>query len=213
MTDSEKIKIVRKRLGYTQEVFAKALGIEQGTYSDYERGRTGVPRKVVELLFYKFNVSKDWWQSQEGEVIVITIKPPESNDKGIPILNQDFTAGEVTQFKDFPETIVGYIYFATFKNCIAFVSIKGNSMFPLYTAGDLIGLEPQTDLSHIDYGHPYGIVTKGGNRFVKIIRKGKDNNHLVLRSYNSKDYDDIDIHKNDIQTLYKAHGPIRDHHY
>jgi hypothetical protein len=171
-------------------------------------GRPDVPDHIITKFCEFTNVSPDIFEKgplAESNIAVI--------QKGVPVYDVDFAAGDVTHFKDFPEKVIGYIYMAGFRNCIAFVTVKGNSMFPMFTAGDVIGLEPQQDMSHIDFGHPYGIVTKGGNRFVKIIRKGKDSNHLILRSYNTKDYDDIDIHKNDIQTLYKAHGPVRDSHY
>ena len=124
----------------------------------------------------------------------------------------DFTAGDVIQFTDFQEKVIGYIDLVGFKKCIAFVKVKGNSMFPTFTAGDLVGLEPQHDISIIEYGQPFGIVTKSGQSLIKIIRKGKDNDNLILRS-NNKEFDDIDLKKSEILRLYKAHGPVRDSHY
>jgi hypothetical protein len=177
---------------------------------------TGISRGQLYNL-YKEEEIKDEWKARLKKLKLnypwstkstnITIEP-----KPIPVYDVDFTAGHVTQLQDFPELIVGYVHFASFKNCIAFVKVKGNSMFPTFTAGDMIGLEPQPDLKYIEYGQPYGIVTKTGLSLVKTIRKGADDENLILRS-NNKEFDDISIHKKDILRLYKAHGPIRDAFY
>lgn len=129
--------------------------------------------------------------------------------KGIPVYNIDFTAGELTQFSDEPNRIIGSIDLNGFRNCIAFVQVKGSSMYPEFTAGDLIGIEPLQSFDIIQYGQPFAIETKDNQRMIKIIRRGKDDDNLILRSTN-KEYDDIHIHKSKIQKLYKVHGPVRD---
>jgi phage repressor protein C with HTH and peptisase S24 domain len=219
MNDSEKIKNIRKELSLDQIGFASILDMKQGSISDIERGRIGISEKVKNKLI-EIGINKNYIEN--GEIPIIKNKnilrePQESyvttrKNDGVPVYDIDFTAGNITQFTDFQEKVIGYIDLVGFKKCIAFVKVKGNSMFPTFTAGDLVGLEPQLDISIIEYGQPYGIVTNSGQSLIKIIRRGKDNDNLILRS-NNKEFDDIDVKKSEILRLYKAHGPIRDSYY
>lgn len=180
--------------------------------------KSSIPHRTLYNLFEKEQVEKHYLIKLShalpkiAKIEKLTIEDLKETSSGVPVYNVDFTAGDVTQFMDFQEKVVGYIDLNGFKKCIAFVKIKGNSMFPTFTAGDLVGLEPMTDISIIEYGQPFAIVTKSGQSLIKIIRKGKDRDNLILKS-NNKEFDDIDIHKNEILRLYKAHGPIRDSHY
>ena len=132
-----------------------------------------------------------------------------SNHKGVPIYNTDFTAGDIAQFGDEPEKVIGHIDLNGFRKCIAFVYIKGSSMYPAFVAGDLIGIEPISDFEIIEFGQQYGIITTNGQRMVKIIRKGETSDMVILKSVNPE-YDPIDLPKNKISKLFKVHGPVRD---
>lgn len=191
--------------------FAKQMGYTTNVYM-YELFAMD---KIPDITWAQF---EDKAQVKKNEVIEKyinfqkTIKTNPTGSVPVPVYDIDFTAGDVTQFADFPEKVIGHIDLNGFRKCIAFVKVRGNSMFPTFTAGDLVGLEPQEDFSIIEYGQPFAIVTKSGQSLIKIIRKGESKDNLILRS-NNKEFDDIDIHKNDILRLYKAHGPVRDSHY
>ena len=44
------LKMLRKRLDYTQEVIAKKIGIERSAYANYESGEREFPYDVIEKL-------------------------------------------------------------------------------------------------------------------------------------------------------------------
>ena len=219
MKEADKIKNIRKALSLDQIDFAELLEMKQGSISDIERGRIGISEKVksklIEIGIYKNYIENGIEPICDFKNI---LKDPQEKyiakqkTTGIPVYDLDFTAGDVTQFTDFQEKVIGHIDMNGFRKCIAFVKVKGNSMFPTFTAGDIVGLEPVENFTIIEYGQPFAIVTKHNQSLIKIIRKGNDNDNLILRS-NNKDFDDIDIHKKDILRLYKAHGPVRDLHY
>lgn len=186
------IETERLKRGLSKAKMADLIGMSERMYGYYIKGDYDGQTNRIQKYLDKL--------SESSEII------------GVPIYDMDFTAGDVIQFTDFQEKVIGYIDLVGFKKCIAFVKVKGNSMFPTFTAGDLVGLEPQHDISIIEYGQPFGIVTKSGQSLIKIIRKGKDNDNLILRS-NNKEFDDIDLKKSEILRLYKAHGPVRDSHY
>lgn len=200
------ISEVAEKMGFTTPVYMYELfemqEIPNKTWEKFEK-LAEIPKAEVIEKYKAFN-------NIEGGRTPAVVK--ETANKPVPVYDMEFTAGDVTQFEDFPEKVIGHIDLNGFRKCIAFVKIRGNSMFPTFTAGDLVGLEPQEDFSIIEFGQPFAIVTTSGQSLVKIIRKGADKDHLILRS-NNKDFDDIDIHKDDILRLYKAHGPVRDSHY
>ena len=55
-TVSEKLKLLRTRLGLTQLDVAKALGLERATYTNYELGRTLPDWPTIKRLAKIFNV-------------------------------------------------------------------------------------------------------------------------------------------------------------
>lgn len=54
----------------------------------------------------------------------------------------------------------------------------------------------------------YGIVTRNGLRAIKVIKKGSDDNHLTLHSYNNE-YEDQEIEKSVILCIYKVVASVR----
>lgn len=186
----------------------KAMGASNGLLGKiFETGK-GFSTDTIEKILKTYpDITYEWLiygKSEETKEPVVSYKK-----KGIPVYDSDFTGGDVAQFSDEPARIVGHIDLNGFRKCIAFVHVKGSSMHPQLTPGDLIGLEPIPDFSIIEYGQPFAIETKNEQRMVKIIRKGKDDKNLILRSVNEK-FDDILIHRDQINKLYKVHGPVRD---
>ncbi len=140
----------------------------------------------------------------------LNVKQPDISIKPVPVYDIDVTAGDSLEFSNhLPELIKGYISLPNFKNCIAFIMVRGESMQPKFKAGDLIGIEPVVDMDIIQWGHVYVVVTHDNQRLLKYVRKGKDENHLALKSENDQ-YDDIILPKKKVIKLYMAKGPVRD---
>lgn len=186
----------RDGLFKTQTEFCEKTGADKATLSLVLSKNRNAPMSLIHRLDNLYKSANKF-------------KNNTIDKKGVPVYNVDFTAGDLTQFTDEPQRIVGYIDLNGFRRCIGFVQIKGSSMYPDFIAGDIVGVEPIKDFKIIEYGQPFGVVTKTDQRLIKIIRKGKDDDHLILRSAN-KEYDDISIHRNDIDKLFKVHGPVRD---
>lgn len=63
-----RIKLLRKTLGLTQQKFADAIGIRQNTVAQYEIGRSRPIDAVISLICREFNVSDRWLRTGEGEM-------------------------------------------------------------------------------------------------------------------------------------------------
>lgn len=64
----ERMKLVRKKLGLTQEEFADRLGIKRGAISNYEIGRNVPIDAVLSLICKEFGVNGEWLRTGEGEM-------------------------------------------------------------------------------------------------------------------------------------------------
>ena len=64
---NERLKIIRKNSGLTQEAFAAELGASRGMIAKYETGLV-IPDQTMRLLIcQRFNVSETWLETGEGK--------------------------------------------------------------------------------------------------------------------------------------------------
>ncbi|MBM6938495.1 helix-turn-helix transcriptional regulator [Pseudoflavonifractor phocaeensis] len=66
----ERIKELRKALGFTQQQFADHIGVKRNTVGQYEIGRNPPTDTVITLICREFGVSETWLRSGEGEMFV-----------------------------------------------------------------------------------------------------------------------------------------------
>lgn len=98
------------------------------------------------------------------------------------------------------------INFPFFSDCTDKIIMYGDSMRPSYNSGDMLFLKLWIE-PFIEYGRCYLIVTKKGNRMVKILRKSDDANMVRCHSVNTE-FDDFEIPLSDISAIYVIVGKI-----
>lgn len=91
------------------------------------------------------------------------------------------------------------------KNTI-FINVSGDSMYPEYCSGDIIGIK-ETEFDYIVFGFAYVVILQNGDVYVKYIKKGIDNNHLILESENEF-YEPKEIHISKVKKVYQVKGVI-----
>ena len=64
----ERIKLLRKTLGLTQEHFGERLGITNTAVSKLEKGQNHVSEQNVLSICREFNVNEEWLRSGKGEI-------------------------------------------------------------------------------------------------------------------------------------------------
>ncbi len=67
MTTGERIKLIRKQLGMTQEQLAQRLGIGKAALSMIETGRTGLSSRNRNILVQELNVNPEWLDTGAGD--------------------------------------------------------------------------------------------------------------------------------------------------
>ena len=77
----ERMKVLRKKLGLTQQQFADQLGIKRNTVANYESGRNDPMEAVISLICKTFDVNEAWirdgvgnmFRKQDEEVELMTL--------------------------------------------------------------------------------------------------------------------------------------------
>lgn len=62
----DRIKLMRKKLGITQQEMADRIGIKRNTVANYETGRNEPIDAVVSLICREFGVNEVWLRTGEG---------------------------------------------------------------------------------------------------------------------------------------------------
>lgn len=95
------------------------------------------------------------------------------------------------------------------------ITVYGDSMLPRYRSGDIVFVRPIHDVTEIDWGHPY-IIVSNSDRFLKLLYPSDDAECIRLVSANeetrpdgSRMFPDKDIHKSHILYIYKVVGQLR----
>ncbi len=72
MTENERLKIIRRKLGLSQAELAERLYMKQGSISDAERGSKGikVSNTIKFLLNKEFYVNIEWIETGKGEIFL-----------------------------------------------------------------------------------------------------------------------------------------------
>lgn len=66
----DRLKVLRKKLGLTQQEFADRLGIKRNAVTNYEVGRNDPADMVVSLICREFSVSEKWLRTGEGDMFI-----------------------------------------------------------------------------------------------------------------------------------------------
>lgn len=62
----ERIAVLRRTLGLTQQQFAEGIGVKRGTVSNYEIGRNIPTETVLQMICRVYGVRRQWLDTGEG---------------------------------------------------------------------------------------------------------------------------------------------------
>lgn len=69
-----RLKLIRKSLNLKQTEFSERLGLNQGSYSSIESGKTNVSQQVNRALLREFCVNPEYIESGRGDMFLIDTK-------------------------------------------------------------------------------------------------------------------------------------------
>ena len=144
----QRLKLIRKALGLTQEQLAQRLGVGKTALSMVETGKARLSNRNKNILVQEFNVSPEWLESGVGEMfnadpsLVKEFSRKTDNSlpmQSVPLYSIEGTAGLVPLFTDrMSIEPVNYIHIPNLPKCDGAIYVVGDSMYPLLKSGDIV---------------------------------------------------------------------------
>ena len=70
MTQGERVRILRKELSLSQEIFGKKLSVRKTAISKIERGENCLTDRMLKSICREFNVNDEWLRSGKGDMFL-----------------------------------------------------------------------------------------------------------------------------------------------
>lgn len=195
-------------------------GYSKQTISNYISGKQKPSKNFIDKFSEVFNLESIDTKILVPKIIVpdatlitkTTGKATKKNHSSadlIPYYDIDFVAGNSIDFAD-DTTILPeyYMDIPEFRGCVAFRTYS-DSMEKLIKSGSVtFGRKITEWREHLEYGQAYGIVMNDRRRYLKYIKKSKEDakNNFLLVSENAEKYDDFEIPKNKIHSIWLIEG-------
>lgn len=218
----QNLKILRKKLGYTQAQLAEKLGVKRSLIGAYEEGRAEPKLSTLVNIARLFGVTLDQLITQDMGVeqvaaVQVQKKNPENfrvlaitvdqeNKEYIELVPQKASAGYLNGYAD-PEFIEELPRFrlpmlSTLGTHRAF-EIKGDSMLPIASGTVIIGRYIE-DWSEIKDGTPCIVVSQQeGVVFKRVYNKIKNSAMLRLHSDNPV-FDPYEVPVEEVNEIWEA---------
>ena len=193
---NERVKLIRKQLGMTQEQLAQRLGIGKAALSMIETGKAGLSARNRNILVQELNVNPDWIETGKGNMFNaepdLTAYMHRTDNslplQSVPLYSIEGTAVLVPLFTDRAQSKpVNFIHIPNLPKCDGAIYIVGDSMYPLLKSGDIVLYKQLRDINDIFWGDMYLLsIDIDGEEYVtvKYIQKSDRAGYVKLVSQN-----------------------------
>jgi phage repressor protein C with HTH and peptisase S24 domain len=213
----------QKGMVHTKKEFAQMLDVNYSNltmaFSNSEKYLTnGILKKIWKLNHTIFN--RDYFLGSDPNMLLdknlINQAPNDiktdslTENKGtINLYDVEAAAGYGTFEKVISnENIIGQYVIPDFRNADFMIYVKGSSMYPKYSSGDIIACKILDESRFIQWGKVYVIATKEQGFLVKRIMASDKENYIKAVSDNES-YPPFDIPKDEICGLALVMGVLR----
>lgn len=219
---NENIRVLRKRLSLTQDLFAQQLNIKRSLVGAYEEGRAEPKLELLQKMAEVFGISvddligKDFTGQQALEttpykrgkdVLVVTID--DRQRENIEFVPQKAAAGylngyaDIEYVKELPHFSLPILKQGTYR---AF-EISGDSMLPLLPGTIVIG-EYVEDLKNLKSGKTYVLVTQREGIVYKRVFNYLDENGTLFLVSDNRQYSPYQLQGTDVMEAWIAKAYI-----
>ena len=193
----ERLKLIRKALGLTQEQLAQRLGVGKTALSMIETGRSRLSARNKNILVQELNANPEWLESGVGEMF--NAEPGVSSAfrlrgegelplQSVPLYSIEGTAGLVPLFEQREaHTPINYIHIPNLPKCDGAIYVAGDSMYPLLKSGDIVLYKQLHNIEDIFWGNMYLLsIDIDGEEYVtiKYIQRAEREGYIKLVSEN-----------------------------
>ena len=217
---NQRVKLIRKELGMTQEQLAQHLGIGKAALSMIETGKAGLSSRNRNILVQELNVNPEWLETGRGNIFNaepdFTAYMHRTDNslplQSVPLYSIEGTAGLVPLFTEQPDNKpINYIHIPNLPKCDGAIYIVGDSMYPLLKSGDIVLYKQLNDVADIFWGDMYLLsIDMDGEEYVtvKYIQKSEREGYVKLVSQNPH-HADKDVELSRIRALALVKASIR----
>jgi repressor LexA len=197
-------------LGISKREFYSKTGISRGTLEN----ETGISEETITKLFATYeNINPSWLITGNGDMILSDVgdsqKTVAIKSKGLPLVSMEVVAGFGNPDFNIADQDVQALYIVPdFSDVDFMIRIKGSSMYPQYSSGDIIACRKIRESKFIQWNKCYVIATQEQGVLVQRIRQSEKPNSLLAVSDN-KEYQPFDIPLNEITGIALIVGVIR----
>ncbi|MBD3748976.1 MAG: XRE family transcriptional regulator [Sphingobacteriales bacterium] len=195
------IKYLREQKNLSQEDFGAIFGLSRDNIASYERPNGSSPKhSVITKIVNYFNINYDDFinkdlRSEENsqynyqENTYRTFNDKE--EKYIPLIPIDAMAGFASGDVQVMEYDAKKFLIPVFQDVDFLIQVRGNSMWPKYNNGDLIGCKKLKSFTFFQWNKVYVLDTEQGALIKRVKPSLKDG--CILLVSDNKEYDPFDV--------------------
>jgi len=214
----ERLKQFIEFQGISVSSFERKISASNGMIRKAITNNTDIQSKWLSVIIDNFpSLNIEWLLTGKGEMLHEKIfNESKQNkklahisnlEKGIPLIPTVAFAGfGLATFEDVQ--IEHYYDVPEFKQADFLMRIKGNSMYPKYSSGDIVACAIIEDRLFFQWNKIYAINTSSQGVLVKRVKKSTFPECILLVSDNSQ-YDPFDVPLSDIAKIAIVIGVIR----
>ena len=192
------LRVERKNYDIPLVDISEKTGIPQKLLKDFQWGDAELSDEYRDRLYYFIEEVREYFINN-------AIGEAKGKPTGYYYPEVSASAGfDIATFNN--EAMRIPIYLPEFGKDIIFINVYGDSMYPKYKSGDMIGVKP-TDFQYVVFGHPYVVVFDNGDVNIKYVCKGSDNEHVNLVSENPQ-YEPREYPLSIIRSFYTVKGCV-----
>ena len=226
MSDLQRIKKVINWLIFSEfassdKELANIMGYNKSYFSQILNGKVPLSDDFInKLIAIDKNINKVWVTTGKEEMLKNTKKTDEQDNilpayqclnentnQGIPLIPSSAMAGFFTGDIQVLEYECERFIIPSFKDADFLISVKGSSMEPKYSSGDLVACKRMSIDTFFQWNKVYVLDTEQGP-LIKRVNEGKNENTLLICSENPK-YPPFQLNRSLIHNIALVVGVIR----
>lgn len=212
----------------SKSAFAVKIGMNPSLFTRKTNGKVPITDNDFVRVYDKLGINIEWLRDGVGEMRAknkvekvaidnsakdcknyIKDKRVGKYGKQIPYYDTDFTCSVIEAYNNGANVPTQYVALPGTEKADFCCRTFGDSMTPYLMSGDIVALEKVEDWTmFLPLNEVYGIVTRNGLRAIKVLKRGSDDKHFALHSYNAA-YEDQEIPKEAILAVFKVVASAR----
>ena len=209
--ESVKTRLVQflKHKGLGQARFEKSIGTSNGYVNSIRSSIQPDKLERIALTYPELNIS--WLLIGEklgGPMLKKSETIPDENGVSLPLIPFEAVAGHGSPVYE-DERIENYYQVSEFKDCDFLIRVKGDSMSPHFTGGDLLACKKidKANIYFFQWNRCYVILTESQGAMVKRIQPSEKEGWIKCVSDNAN-YAPFDVPFEDIVSVALVNGSI-----